>query len=92
MAPKHKQHMKKTVINQLHWKLKMYFKGCFPELTALGCGVGDAAISVSNKETVSGMYKEWLQLDNEKQPDFKKGYGIWIHGTARETGKCQYPH
>lgn len=53
----------------------MYFKGCFPELTVRRCGVGDAAISVSNKELVSGMYKV-LQLDNEKQRDFKKGYRI----------------
>ena len=53
----------------------MYFRRCVPELITYRCGVGDAAISVSNKELVSGMYKV-LQLDNEKQRDFKKGYGI----------------
>lgn len=69
MAPKHKQHMKKkkkTMINQPHWELKMYFKGHVPELTARRCGVEDAAIRVSNKEPVSGMYKELLHLDSGK--------------------------
>lgn len=44
----------------------MYFKGRVPELTARRCGVEEAAISVSNKEPVSGMYKELFHLDNGK--------------------------